>query len=58
MIIVNNADKDYADMEIVLGAGSLSGDHMGSLRDLLGMPDEFYYKVYDGLHEKVSVSDT
>ncbi|XP_036341392.1 glucose dehydrogenase [FAD, quinone]-like [Rhagoletis pomonella] len=45
-------DKDYADMEIVLGAGSLSGDHMGSLRDLLGMPDDFYYKVYEGLHEK------
>ncbi|XP_069964262.1 glucose dehydrogenase [FAD, quinone] isoform X1 [Bactrocera oleae] len=48
----STVDKDYADMEIVLGAGSLSGDHMGSLRDLLGMPDEFYYKVYDGLHEK------
>ncbi|XP_004519844.1 glucose dehydrogenase [FAD, quinone] [Ceratitis capitata] len=45
-------DKDYADMEIVLGAGSLSGDHMGSLRDLLGMPDDFYYKVYEGLHDK------
>lgn len=41
-------------MEIVLGAGSLSGDHMGSLRDLLGMPDDFYYKVYEGLHDKVS----
>ncbi|XP_050318194.1 glucose dehydrogenase [FAD, quinone]-like isoform X2 [Bactrocera neohumeralis] len=48
----STVDKDYADMEIVLGAGSLSGDHMGSLRDLLGMPDEFYYKVYEGLHEK------
>lgn len=54
MIVALNADKDYADMEIVLGAGSVSGDHMGSLRDLLGIPDEFYNKVYEGLHEKVS----
>ncbi|XP_054745768.1 glucose dehydrogenase [FAD, quinone] [Anastrepha obliqua] len=48
----STVDKDYADMEIVLGAGSLSGDRMGSLRDLLGIPDDFYYKVYEGLFEK------
>lgn len=46
-------DKDYSDMEIVLGAGSLSGDHMGSMRDLLGISDEFYQNVYQGLHDKV-----
>lgn len=46
-------DKDYSDMEIVLGAGSLSGDHMGSMRDLLGISDEFYQKVFRGLHDKV-----
>ncbi|KAI8121743.1 Glucose dehydrogenase [FAD, quinone] [Lucilia cuprina] len=45
-------DKDYSDMEIVLGAGSLSGDHMGSMRDLLGISDEFYQTVYRGLHDK------
>ncbi|XP_065371900.1 glucose dehydrogenase [FAD, quinone] [Calliphora vicina] len=45
-------DKDYSDMEIVLGAGSLSGDHMGSMRDLLGISDEFYQTVYQGLHDK------
>ncbi|XP_067637863.1 glucose dehydrogenase [FAD, quinone] isoform X2 [Eurosta solidaginis] len=50
----STVDKGYADMEIVLGAGSLSGDHMGSLRDLLGIPDEFYQRVYEGLHDKES----
>lgn len=45
--------KDYSDMEIVLGAGSLSGDHMGSMRDLLGISDEFYHTVFKGLHDKV-----
>lgn len=45
-------DKDYSDMEIVLGAGSLSGDHMGSMRDLLGISDEFYQNVYKGFHDK------
>ncbi|XP_037945096.1 glucose dehydrogenase [FAD, quinone]-like [Teleopsis dalmanni] len=45
-------DKDYADMEIVLGAGSLSGDHLGSMRDLLGITDEFYHSVFDGIHNK------
>lgn len=46
-------DKDYSDMEIVLGAGSLSGDHMGSMRELLGISHEFYQTVYRGLHDKV-----
>ena len=41
-------------MEIVLGAGSLAGDQMGALRDLIGIPDEFYHKVYEGLQEKAS----
>ncbi|XP_055907264.1 glucose dehydrogenase [FAD, quinone] [Eupeodes corollae] len=46
-------DNDYPDMEIVLGAGSLGGDTMGAMRDLLGITDEFYEKVYgDIVHKK------
>ena len=41
-------------MEIVLGAGSLAGDHRGTMRDLLGMPDEFYDRVFKGIHDKDS----
>ncbi|ALC46725.1 CG6142 [Drosophila busckii] len=44
---------DYADMELVLGAGSLSGDRFGTLRDLLGITNEFYEKMYaDMQHEE------
>ncbi|XP_017969116.1 glucose dehydrogenase [FAD, quinone] [Drosophila navojoa] len=44
--------KDYADMELVLGAGSLSGDRFGTLRDLLGITDEFYEKMYSDMQHK------
>ncbi|XP_030565116.1 glucose dehydrogenase [FAD, quinone] [Drosophila novamexicana] len=44
--------KDYADMELVLGAGSLSGDRFGTLRDLLGITDEFYEKMFGDLQHK------
>lgn len=46
-------DSDYSDMEIVLGAGSLSGDHMGTMRNLIGIPETFYRNVFRGLHHKV-----
>lgn len=36
----------YPDMEIVMGAGGLNGDTHGSIRRLLGIPDEFYETVY------------
>lgn len=44
--------KDYADMELVLGAGSLSGDRFGTLRDLLGITDEFYTKMFGDLQNQ------
>ncbi|XP_037032408.1 glucose dehydrogenase [FAD, quinone] isoform X1 [Bradysia coprophila] len=37
---------DYPDIEIVIGAGGLSGDASGTLRNMLGLPDEFYHRVY------------
>lgn len=33
-------------MELVLGAGALNGDIFGSLRNLLGIPDNIYEQVY------------
>ncbi|XP_013108372.1 glucose dehydrogenase [FAD, quinone] [Stomoxys calcitrans] len=45
-------DSDYSDMEIVLGAGSLSGDYMGTMRNLIGIPEPFYRHVFEGLQNK------
>ncbi|XP_073819304.1 glucose dehydrogenase [FAD, quinone] isoform X3 [Musca autumnalis] len=45
-------DSDYSDMEIVLGAGSLVGDYMGTMRNLVGIPDTFYHAVFDDLRQK------
>lgn len=47
------ADKDHANMEIVLGAGSISGDTLGALRDLTGITEEFYSRVYKNTMNKV-----
>ncbi|KAJ6636113.1 Glucose dehydrogenase [FAD, quinone] [Pseudolycoriella hygida] len=43
---------DYPDIEIVLGAGGLSGDTSGTLRNILGITDEFYNKVYKNIMGK------
>lgn len=43
------AAKGYPDIEIVLGAGALSGDLSGSMRNMLGITSEFFNKVYDGI---------
>lgn len=40
------SDSDYPDFEIVMGAGALSGDESGTLRRMLGIPDEFYQHMY------------
>lgn len=37
---------DYPDIEIVAGVGGLSGDTSGAMRNMVGITDEFYYKVY------------
>ncbi|XP_065157056.1 glucose dehydrogenase [FAD, quinone]-like [Atheta coriaria] len=42
----NHFGKDYPDLELVLGAGGLNGDTMGTLRRLLRLPEETYRKVY------------
>ncbi|KAI8045070.1 glucose dehydrogenase [FAD, quinone] [Drosophila gunungcola] len=43
---------DYPDMELVLGAGSLSGDRFGTMRNLLGITDEFYDTMFGDLQSK------
>nr|ATJ44529.1 alcohol oxidase 2 [Helicoverpa assulta] len=44
-------DQDFTrpDIELVMGAGSLAGDAVGILRSLLGVTDEWYWKVYSSL---------
>lgn len=42
----SNENDDYPDIELVLGSGALNGDLYGSLRNLLGIPDEFFRRVY------------
>ncbi|CAG4924755.1 unnamed protein product [Colias eurytheme] len=37
------------DIELVMGAGSLAGDFLGIIRSLLGVTDQFYWKVYGSL---------
>lgn len=37
------------DVELVMGAGSLAGDFFGILRTLLGITDEWYWRVYRSL---------
>ncbi|KAJ8954868.1 hypothetical protein NQ314_007001, partial [Rhamnusium bicolor] len=46
------ANDDYPDMELVLGAGALNGDVHGSFRNLLGIPDSLFRKVYMPIMEK------
>lgn len=40
---------DYPDIEIVIGAGGLSGDLSGAMRNMLGITDEFHRSVYRDL---------
>ncbi|KAL4718545.1 hypothetical protein ACJJTC_011678 [Scirpophaga incertulas] len=37
------------DIELVMGGGSLAGDLLGILRSLLGVTDQWYWKVYGSL---------
>ncbi|CAH2068449.1 unnamed protein product, partial [Iphiclides podalirius] len=41
------------DIELVMGAGSLAGDHLGILRALLGITDQWYWKVYGTMPPEV-----
>lgn len=52
MLKLHQTAADYPDIEIVMGAGGLSGDRSGTLRNMLGLPDEFYHKVYRGVKDK------
>lgn len=40
---------DYPDIEIVVGAGGLSGDISGAMRNMIGITNEFYQSVYRDL---------
>lgn len=44
---------DYPDIEIVAGAGGLSGDLSGAMRRMVGITDEFYETVYKDIIGKV-----
>lgn len=44
-----NPDSDYPDVEVVMGAGALSGDISGTLRKMIGIPDEFFYGTFRDL---------
>lgn len=47
---------DYPDIELVLGSGALNGDLYGSLRNLLGIPDDFFRTVYGSVLGKAAFS--
>lgn len=38
--------SDYPDIEVVMGAGALSGDISGTLRKMIGIPDDFFYTTF------------
>lgn len=48
-------DADYPDIELVVGAGGLNGDTSGSLRQMLGITDEFYRETYKTIIDKVCI---
>lgn len=52
--VLHTAD-DYPDIEIVLGAGGISGDRSGTVRNLLGLTNEFFHKVYRGIMGKPGI---
>lgn len=52
--MTNFTAPDYPDIEIVIGAGGLSGDTSGTLRRMLGITDQFYNKVYKDIIGKVT----
>ncbi|XP_018580306.1 glucose dehydrogenase [FAD, quinone]-like isoform X2 [Anoplophora glabripennis] len=48
----STSSDDYPDIELVLGAGALTGDTFGSFRGLLGIPDSLYQRVYEPLSNR------
>lgn len=53
---INFLAYDYPDIEIVVGAGGLSGDLSGAMRTMVGITDEFYHTVFRDIIGKVSYS--
>lgn len=49
--LINNSfiAPGYPDIEIVLGSGAVSGDISGTMRNMLGISNEFFNEVYDGI---------
>lgn len=50
--------SDYPDIEIVVGAGGVSGDLSGTMRNMVGITEQFYRKVYKGVTGRVSKTST
>ncbi|CAK1599636.1 unnamed protein product [Parnassius mnemosyne] len=51
--IATDLSHGRPDIELVMGAGSLAGDLLGILRSLLGVTDQWYWKVYGSLPPEV-----
>lgn len=51
LIFIIDSDPD---IEVVMGAGSITGDLSGSMRNLLGMTDDFFNTVYGKIIGKVT----
>ncbi|XP_068628692.1 glucose dehydrogenase [FAD, quinone]-like isoform X2 [Battus philenor] len=47
--VASDLSEGRPDIELVMGAGSLAGDFLGILRSLLGITDQWYWKVYGTL---------
>lgn len=43
---VSASERDYPDVELVLGVGALTGDLSGALRELLGLSQTFERSVF------------
>jgi len=48
---VSKLSDDHPDVELLLGAGSLTADMFGSFLGLLGLKEEFYKEVFRDYHD-------
>ncbi|CAG5042206.1 unnamed protein product [Parnassius apollo] len=51
--VATDLSEGRPDIELVMGAGSLAGDLLGILRSVLGVTDQWYWKVYGSLPPEV-----
>ncbi|XP_058120244.1 glucose dehydrogenase [FAD, quinone]-like [Anopheles ziemanni] len=43
---ISYTPSDYPDIELVMGTGAYNNDESGSLRETIGITDEFYHRTY------------